>query len=168
MPPVSHVETEAVRQCVLPDQVLTMGVLLLLLVIPCMLEATNLTPCKGPRRRRVTTYKYPVVPPLHSRLQSPTAHGTDPFRLFDRDSLRPSCSARAACLPLFLLPDMAARPVALALPLLALVCALAASADATQFRVGGQSGWSVPGAGSEPYNTWAGRLRFQIGDQLRK
>lgn len=71
-----------------------MGVLLLLLVIPCMLEATNLTPCKAPRRRRVTTYKYPVVPPLHSRLQSPTAHGTDPFGLFDRDSLRPSCSAR--------------------------------------------------------------------------
>lgn len=73
-----------------------------------------------------------------------------------------------AAVRVFLLPDMAARPVALALPLLALVCALAASADATQFRVGGQSGWSVPGAGSEPYNTWAGRLRFQIGDQLRK
>ena len=62
---------------------------------------------------------------------------------------------------------MEARPTAL----LVLVCAaaaLAASAGATQFRVGGQSGWSVPGAGSESYNTWAGRLRFQIGDQLRK
>ncbi|XP_066377641.1 early nodulin-like protein 18 [Miscanthus floridulus] len=57
---------------------------------------------------------------------------------------------------------MAARPTAL----LVLVCAVAASAGATQFRVGGQSGWSVPVAGSESYNTWAGRLRFQIGDQL--
>ncbi|WVZ78892.1 hypothetical protein U9M48_026537 [Paspalum notatum var. saurae] len=43
---------------------------------------------------------------------------------------------------------------------------LAAAASATQFRVGGQKGWSVPDAGAEPYNTWAGRLRFQIGDQL--
>ncbi|XP_066370508.1 early nodulin-like protein 18 [Miscanthus floridulus] len=60
---------------------------------------------------------------------------------------------------------MAARPTAL-LVLVCAVAALAASAGATQFRVGGQSGWSVPAAGSEPYNTWAGRLRFQIGDQL--
>ncbi|XP_066377985.1 early nodulin-like protein 18 [Miscanthus floridulus] len=60
---------------------------------------------------------------------------------------------------------MAARPTAL-LVLVCAVAALAASAGATQFRVGGQSGWSVPGAGSESYNTWAGRLRFQIGDQL--
>lgn len=49
---------------------------------------------------------------------------------------------------------------------LALLLAAAAPASATQFRVGGQKGWSVPGAGSEPYNAWAGRLRFQIGDQL--
>nr|CAB3468768.1 unnamed protein product [Digitaria exilis] len=41
-----------------------------------------------------------------------------------------------------------------------------AAASATQFRVGGQKGWTVPDAGFEPYNTWAGRLRFQIGDQL--
>ena len=55
-------------------------------------------------------------------------------------------------------------------PGLGLACfALAvAAASATQFRVGGQKGWSVPDAGFEPYNTWAGRLRFQIGDQLRK
>ncbi|XP_062178361.1 early nodulin-like protein 18 [Phragmites australis] len=51
---------------------------------------------------------------------------------------------------------------------LGLVCfsLLVAAASATQFRVGGQKGWSVPDSGFEPYNTWAGRLRFQIGDQL--
>jgi hypothetical protein len=68
----------------------------------------------------------------------------------------------------FLFPDVAARPTALLALVVCAVAALAASAGATQFRVGGQSGWSVPGAGSESYNTWAGRLRFQIGDQLRK
>jgi hypothetical protein len=64
---------------------------------------------------------------------------------------------------------MAARPVALLL--LVLVSgglAASSSAGATQFKVGGQNGWSVPAAGAESYNTWAGRLRFQIGDQLRK
>ncbi|EER90231.1 hypothetical protein BDA96_10G301300 [Sorghum bicolor] len=62
---------------------------------------------------------------------------------------------------------MAARPVALLL--LVLVSgglAASSSAGATQFKVGGQNGWSVPAAGAESYNTWAGRLRFQIGDQL--
>ncbi|RLN13473.1 early nodulin-like protein 2 [Panicum miliaceum] len=49
---------------------------------------------------------------------------------------------------------------------LACFALVVAAASATQFRVGGQKGWSVPGAGFEPYNTWAGRLRFQIGDQL--
>jgi hypothetical protein len=45
---------------------------------------------------------------------------------------------------------------------------MAAAATATQFRVGGDKGWSVPDGTTEPYNTWAGRMRFQIGDQLRK
>lgn len=45
---------------------------------------------------------------------------------------------------------------------------MAAAASATQFRVGGGRGWSVPDANAEPYNSWAGRMRFQIGDQLRK
>ncbi|PAN22736.1 hypothetical protein PAHAL_4G041900 [Panicum hallii] len=49
---------------------------------------------------------------------------------------------------------------------LACFALVVAAASATQFRVGGQRGWSVPDAGFEPYNTWAGRLRFQIGDQL--
>jgi hypothetical protein len=50
-----------------------------------------------------------------------------------------------------------------------LCLALAASAaSATQFRVGDDKGWSVPAAGAEPLNAWAGRMRFQIGDQLRK
>ncbi|KAG8074874.1 hypothetical protein GUJ93_ZPchr0006g44747 [Zizania palustris] len=40
------------------------------------------------------------------------------------------------------------------------------TASATQFRVGGGRGWSVPDANAEPYNSWAGRMRFQIGDQL--
>ncbi|KAM0841490.1 hypothetical protein ACQ4PT_058975 [Festuca glaucescens] len=43
---------------------------------------------------------------------------------------------------------------------------MAPAATATQFRVGGDKGWSVPDGTSEPYNTWAGRMRFQIGDQL--
>ncbi|KAL6603645.1 hypothetical protein ACP70R_044006 [Stipagrostis hirtigluma subsp. patula] len=43
---------------------------------------------------------------------------------------------------------------------------LVAAASATQFRVGGQRGWSVPDASGESYNSWAGRMRFQIGDQL--
>ncbi|GJM97666.1 hypothetical protein PR202_ga14608 [Eleusine coracana subsp. coracana] len=51
---------------------------------------------------------------------------------------------------------------------LGLVCfaLFVAAASATQFRVGGQRGWSVPDANAEPYNAWAGRMRFQIGDQL--
>ncbi|TVU08563.1 hypothetical protein EJB05_41972, partial [Eragrostis curvula] len=51
---------------------------------------------------------------------------------------------------------------------LGLVCfaLLVAAASATQFRVGGQKGWSVPDANAESYNGWAGRMRFQIGDQL--
>jgi hypothetical protein len=58
-----------------------------------------------------------------------------------------------------------ARSLGLGLACFALVIA---AASATQFRVGGQKGWSVPDAGFEPYNTWAGRLRFLKGDQLRK
>ncbi|CAN6163016.1 unnamed protein product [Urochloa humidicola] len=49
---------------------------------------------------------------------------------------------------------------------LACFAVLVAAASATQFQVGGQKGWSVPDAGFEPYNTWAGKLRFQKGDQL--
>ena len=45
---------------------------------------------------------------------------------------------------------------------------MAAAASATQFRVGGGRGWSVPDANAEPSNSWDGRMRFQIGDQLRK
>ncbi|KAM0841501.1 hypothetical protein ACQ4PT_058980 [Festuca glaucescens] len=43
---------------------------------------------------------------------------------------------------------------------------MAPAATATQFRVGGDKGWSVPDGTTEPYNTWAGRMRFQVGDQL--
>jgi hypothetical protein len=45
---------------------------------------------------------------------------------------------------------------------------MAAAASARQFQVGGSKGWSVPDATAEPYNAWAGRMRFIIGDQLRK
>ncbi|PAN04153.1 hypothetical protein PAHAL_1G046000 [Panicum hallii] len=41
-----------------------------------------------------------------------------------------------------------------------------AVAGATQFTVGGANGWSIPGAGAEPLNTWAERTRFQVGDSL--
>ncbi|KAI4970368.1 hypothetical protein ZWY2020_001282 [Hordeum vulgare] len=43
---------------------------------------------------------------------------------------------------------------------------VAAAASAAQYRVGEQRGWSVPGAGAEPLNSWAARMRFVIGDQL--
>nr|AAY16798.1 early salt stress and cold acclimation-induced protein 2-1 [Thinopyrum elongatum] len=43
---------------------------------------------------------------------------------------------------------------------------VAAAASAAQYRVGEQRGWSVPAAGAEPLNTWSGRMRFVIGDQL--
>ncbi|KAF0902279.1 hypothetical protein E2562_015504 [Oryza meyeriana var. granulata] len=49
---------------------------------------------------------------------------------------------------------------------LAWLVLLVAAANATQFRVGGSRGWSVPDANAEPYNSWAGRMRFQIGDKL--
>ena len=53
---------------------------------------------------------------------------------------------------------------------LVLACAalMAAVAGATQYSVGGDSGWVVPGVGAESYNTWAEKTGFQIGDQLRK
>ncbi|KAJ1278002.1 hypothetical protein BS78_04G046700 [Paspalum vaginatum] len=41
-----------------------------------------------------------------------------------------------------------------------------AVAGATQVTVGGPNGWSVPAAGAEPFNTWAEKIRFQIGDSL--
>ncbi|CAL4971247.1 unnamed protein product [Urochloa decumbens] len=51
---------------------------------------------------------------------------------------------------------------------LALACFAVAVAvtGATQFTVGGANGWSVPAAAAEPFNTWAERTRFQIGDSL--
>ncbi|CAM0946802.1 unnamed protein product [Alopecurus aequalis] len=52
--------------------------------------------------------------------------------------------------------------------LMVLACAalMAATAGATQYSVGGDNGWAVPGAGAESYNTWAEKTGFQIGDQL--
>jgi hypothetical protein len=79
-----------------------MGVLLLLLVIPCMLEATNLTPCKAPRRRRVTTYKYPVVPPLPcTALQSPTLQPHTAQTRLASSTATPSDRAAVRVLPAF-------------------------------------------------------------------
>ncbi|CAL5023860.1 unnamed protein product [Urochloa decumbens] len=51
---------------------------------------------------------------------------------------------------------------------LALACFAVAVAvtGATQFTVGGANGWSVPAAAAEPFNTWAERTRFQVGDSL--
>ncbi|XP_040376255.1 early nodulin-like protein 1 [Oryza brachyantha] len=47
-----------------------------------------------------------------------------------------------------------------------LLHAVAMGAAATQYKVGGDGGWGVPGAGAESYNTWAEKTSFQIGDQL--
>ncbi|KAG2678017.1 hypothetical protein I3760_12G124000 [Carya illinoinensis] len=38
--------------------------------------------------------------------------------------------------------------------------------DATQFKVGGSQGWTVPTDPNFHYNQWAERNRFQIGDSL--
>ncbi|KAL5212874.1 hypothetical protein ABZP36_023721 [Zizania latifolia] len=40
------------------------------------------------------------------------------------------------------------------------------AAGATQYKVGDGSGWGVPDAGAESYNTWAEKTSFQIGDEL--
>lgn len=40
------------------------------------------------------------------------------------------------------------------------------SCHGLQFKVGNQRGWAVNP--SEKYNDWAGRLRFQVNDTLRK
>jgi hypothetical protein len=39
-------------------------------------------------------------------------------------------------------------------------------AGATQFKVGGSNGWTVPAPNTDSYNQWAARNRFQIGDSL--
>ncbi|KAK4796997.1 hypothetical protein SAY86_029323 [Trapa natans] len=41
------------------------------------------------------------------------------------------------------------------------------AAEAFQFTVGGQSGWTVPSdSSSNPFNQWAERMRFLVGDSL--
>lgn len=40
--------------------------------------------------------------------------------------------------------------------------------SATEFKVGGTNGWSVPADAALSYNHWAERNRFQIRDSLRK
>ncbi|KAK4797400.1 hypothetical protein SAY86_029726 [Trapa natans] len=49
-----------------------------------------------------------------------------------------------------------------------MVFAAQGAAEAYQFTVGGQSGWSVPSSdgSSNPFNQWAERMRFLIGDSL--
>uniref|UniRef100_A0A0E0JVV7 Phytocyanin domain-containing protein n=1 Tax=Oryza punctata TaxID=4537 RepID=A0A0E0JVV7_ORYPU len=49
---------------------------------------------------------------------------------------------------------------------LACFALVVAMAGATQFKVGGDKGWSVPAANAESYNDWAEKMRFQIGDTL--
>ncbi|XP_062221285.1 early nodulin-like protein 18 [Phragmites australis] len=43
---------------------------------------------------------------------------------------------------------------------------LVAAAGATRYKVGGDNGWAVPDSSAEPFNTWAEKTSFQIGDQL--
>lgn len=52
--------------------------------------------------------------------------------------------------------------------LVVLVLAFVVSiAGATQYKVGGSKGWSVPSDPKE-YGQWAEKHRFQVGDQLCK
>lgn len=39
---------------------------------------------------------------------------------------------------------------------------------ATQFKVGGEMGWTVPSPSAVHYNQWAEKTRFRIGDSLCK
>lgn len=54
------------------------------------------------------------------------------------------------------------------LGLLSILLLLMQEADATEFKVGGADGWSVPADAAPTYNQWAERNRFKIGDSLRK
>ncbi|XP_020201981.1 early nodulin-like protein 3 [Cajanus cajan] len=54
-----------------------------------------------------------------------------------------------------------------ALVLFSILLLLVHKGDAYDFVVGGQKGWSVPSdPNSNPYNQWAQKSRFQIGDSL--
>lgn len=54
-----------------------------------------------------------------------------------------------------------------ALVLFSILLLLVHQGDAYDFVVGGQKGWSVPSdPNSNPYNQWAQKSRFQIGDSL--
>jgi hypothetical protein len=44
--------------------------------------------------------------------------------------------------------------------------AFVAMAGATQFKVGGSNGWTLPAPNTDSYNQWAARNRFRIGDSL--
>ncbi|KAJ9568341.1 hypothetical protein OSB04_004307 [Centaurea solstitialis] len=57
----------------------------------------------------------------------------------------------------------------LALLLLAItIAAVATTATAKEFQVGGAVGWRIPATNeTELYNVWASRRRFYIGDSLR-
>lgn len=56
-----------------------------------------------------------------------------------------------------------------ALGLFCMMLLLVHKGDAYEFVVGGQKGWSVPSdPNSNPYNQWAQKSRFQIGDSLGK
>ncbi|WOL15696.1 early nodulin-like protein 1 [Canna indica] len=54
----------------------------------------------------------------------------------------------------------------IALLFLSVAMLLAMAADATQFKVGGSNGWSVPDPNAMSFNQWAERNRFHIGDSL--
>lgn len=54
-----------------------------------------------------------------------------------------------------------------ALVFLCLLVLLMHKGDAYEFVVGGQKGWSVPSdPNANPYNQWAEKSRFQVGDSL--
>lgn len=54
-----------------------------------------------------------------------------------------------------------------ALVLFCLLVLLMHKGDAYEFVVGGQKGWSAPSdPNANPYNQWAEKSRFQVGDSL--
>ncbi|KAE8733523.1 putative Polygalacturonase non-catalytic subunit AroGP3 precursor [Hibiscus syriacus] len=50
---------------------------------------------------------------------------------------------------------------------LVFISTVAVATASVQFKVGGDKGWTKPiGNNSEPYNEWASRNRFHVGDSL--
>lgn len=115
------------------------------------------------QRRRSPVYINTTLPHW-SRLTSRTIQGSISFLSSAPRSevTRRSCGVRS-----IRSTPMASLRFAVFAISCALLAASAASLPAAVFNVGDERGWAVPsGNGTETYNHWAKRNRFQVGDIL--